>query len=399
MEPKWYYYFNKKGEDSLMNHCKKLDLENILVCQELESRKYAKFKNFATFSKFFHSTPEHQRCFYEMIRSEIPRKPYFDIDLPEEKDFDINKLKDILIELLGDKTKILVFTSHTETKKSYHLVIDNLAFSDHKQLQNFYEKTVEKLDESDREYVDGSVYKSVQQFRMVGSQKYLKSNTKILAPDLSHNYTLPKNLVSNPIGIFNYNLAISLISNTSYCSFIQGYDFKKEENSNIGIGTSCEGDVEDILRIFYSLYSPDDFKFSECKERNGNLLIILRRLNPTFCKKCERIHEHENPFLITIGEFRSIYFYCRRKDKSDSEYLGSLGIPKIENISIEDVPNIEEMEKDNISNKLEEMKKDRMEYEDISNKLEELSYSKSKTPTRKSRSSILKNIKLGSLIH
>ena len=395
MEPKWYYYFNKEGEDNLMKHCKNLDEENLLICQQLETRKYAKFKNFAEFSKYFHKTPPLERCFYEMIRSENSRKPYFDIDLQISETFDIDNLKKIILNLLGDKTKILVFTSHTTRKKSYHLVVDGLCFPDYRELKNFYDKVLESIPESEKKFLDESVYKSVQQFRIIGSHKYGKQNTKILDLSLSLNYFIPKRLEEKEIGIFNFNLSSSLITNTNYCSLIPGYKVEIKEEKNIGIGTSCEGDLEDVLRIFFANYSPDDFKFSQCKERNGNLLIVLRRLNPTYCKSCKRVHESENPFLVTMGEFRNIYFYCRRKEKSESEFLGSLGIPKLENLTLEEIPNIEKMNEE-----LESPFSSPTRTENISQKLEEISYNdKEKKKEKKKRESVLKTVSFGKLIH
>ena len=70
-------------------------------------------------------------------------------------------------------------------------------------------------------------------------------------------------------------------------------------------------------KMFYKKYSYGDFSFQECKEKNGNLLIVLRRLNPTYCEICKRVHESENPFITVTGDFRNVVFYCRRADEKD----------------------------------------------------------------------------------
>ena len=62
----------------------KVEEENLLVCQQLKYRRYTKFKNFAEFSKYYHSCPVEEQCFYEMMREDQGRKPYFDIDIDDE---------------------------------------------------------------------------------------------------------------------------------------------------------------------------------------------------------------------------------------------------------------------------------------------------------------------------
>jgi hypothetical protein len=57
----------------------------------------------------------------------------------------------------------------------------------------------------------------------------------------------------------------------------------------------------------------------DVRERQGGL-IILNRLRPSFCKVCEKVHEHENPFLI-IHEAGEVYMDCRRDSEKRWECL------------------------------------------------------------------------------
>lgn len=413
MDPKWYYYFNKKGEENLIDQekgientnllekTKHLESDNLLICQELNFRKYALFKNFAEFSKFYHKTPEEERCFYEMLKIDSPRKPYFDIDLDSSKDFDIVNFVEVIKRFLGKKIKILVFTSHTEKKKSFHVVVDNVYFETLEEIRYFYDKISEEVDINQRSFLDKSVYKSVQQFRIIGSHKYYKKNTKVLQESLSYNYKIPKRFVGKQIPEFNYNLSLSLISNTNYCKPIFGFKRKKEVNTSLTQqGVATEEDVTKVLDAFFDKYDKArvDFKFLECKENNGNLLIVLRRLTPTFCEICERIHENENPFLICVGQYKQIYFYCRRKEKSNTWIKDLIPRPEtplrdqsndsfsLRESSISPMTGIEsdsEELSDSIENELESMSEILSEEKKIFNK------KKSKTPVR-----ISKNTKL-----
>ena len=142
--------------------------------------------------------------------------------------------------------------------------------------------------------------------------------------------------------------------------------------------------------------------FQECKEKNGNLLIVLRRLNPTYCEICERIHESENPFLTVVGDFRNVTFYCRRneiKEKKEGINIGSLGIPDYTDVLKLDPPIISEefiqnekevdLEKVNLQENLEEV------LEDISMDAPVLY----KTKKKRDLSKTLEQINLGNFLY
>jgi len=339
----WYHYFNKKGEESLTKY-KRIEDENLVVCQQLSTRRYGLFQNFAAFSRYFQTVDEGEKCFYEMLLADNPRKPYFDIDMEKYKfpNFDekemFKDIKEILKYFLGKDYKLVVFSSHTSYKRSYHLIIDDLVLKNYKECEVFYNKIVEKLDPKYKPFFDRCVYKSLQQFRIVGSKKFSKENTKKFEKELSVNFKYPDRC-REKIAKFIYLLSVSLISNNSYCQTLCGFSPPEPERT-LSSGAACEGDIADVLQNFYAVYSPDDFQYSECKEQNGNLLLVLRRLNPTFCKECDRIHENENPFITVTGLYRNITFYCRRTDENKGVSLGYLGIPEYPELSQTDVKEI-----------------------------------------------------------
>ena len=352
MDQKWYYFFNRPGQNSLVTN-EKLEDNNLIVCQELESRRYTYFKSFSYFCDFFHQSPEENKCFYELLTSNKPRKPYFDIDMEiksienfNQKDM-IKKLKKIIHDMIGKDNKILVFSSHTEKKYSYHIIIDGVYLQNYKETEIFFDRIYDKLDSIYKPYFDRSVYKSIQQFRIIGSHKYQKNNTKKIEKDLCYNFTYPERYRTKK-GKFIYLVSSSLIGNIADSKILCGFS-PPEEKKILNFGSACEGDIEDILKIFYTKYSPDDFQFSSCRETNGNLLIILRRLNPTYCEDCKRIHQNENPFITVLGQSRNISFYCRRKDNYGGVNIGSLGPPKYVDLSKINITDI-----DNMKQKLEE---------------------------------------------
>ena len=375
---KWYNYFNKKGEDNLVENETVLE-ENLMICQQLRYRRYTLFKNFNQFAKYFFGQLDEEKCFYEMMREQDGRKPYFDIDIDDisfDSDSMLEEIKNTIIDMIGKKIKILIFDSSTETKLSFHIIVDDVYLQSYKELLTFYDKVEEKLSEENKKYMDRCVYKSVQQFRITGSHKFMKNNIKKLREDLTYRFSIPKR-IKTEIGKFNYLLAASLVTNVSSCRVLCGFQHVvKEENINFS-GSANEGDIEDVMKMFYEKYSYGDFSFQECKEKNGNLLIVLRRLNPTYCEICKRVHESENPFITVTGDFRNVVFYCRRTDEKDSregDNLGCLGAPDYTDISSLSPPIIDEMDKkEPIKNNIPENKDDSMHTEDLEQTLEDLS--------------------------
>tara|TARA_R110001592_G_scaffold18816_12_gene77787 strand:+ start:62424 stop:63632 length:1209 start_codon:yes stop_codon:yes gene_type:complete len=374
---KWYNYFNKKGEENLIES-ETITEENLMICQQLRYRRYTLFKNFNQFTKYFFTQLDEEKCFYEMMREKDGRKPYFDIDI-DDLSFDfksmIEQIKNRIIDMIGKKIKIIVFDSSTETKLSFHIIVDDVYLQSYKELLTFYDKVDEKLSEENKKYMDRCVYKSVQQFRIVQSHKFMKNNIKRLREDLSYRFSVPKR-IKTEIGKFNYLLASSLVTNVSACRVLCGFQPVVEEKDLNFSGSANEGDIEDVMKMFYKKYSYGDFTFQECKEKNGNLLIVLRRLNPTYCDICKRIHESENPFITVTGDFRNVVFYCRRTDEKDSregDNLGCLGVPDYTDISALPPPVIEDMDKKE-EKVVKEVEIDSLYTEDLEQTLEDLSF-------------------------
>jgi hypothetical protein len=396
---RWYHYLNKIGEDNLMGS-EKIDDENLIVCQQLSTRRYTHFQNFSAFFRYYQTLPESERCFYEILLPEKARKPYFDIDMEREKikDFDEKELfrevRKIFREFLGKEYTLLVFSSHTEKKRSYHLIIDDFVLQNYKECEVFFDRFTDRLTEKYKPYFDRCVYKSVQQFRIIGNHKFEKDNSKKFEKELSVGFKYPSRCREKNAK-FLHLLSVSLIYNNSYCQMLGGFSPPEEEKS-LGMGAACEGDVADVLQNFFAVYSPDDFQYSSCKEQNGNLLLVLRRLNPTYCKECDRVHENENPFITVTGGYRNITFYCRRKDEKLGVNLGYLGPPVIPELTSKDITIIDSLSEIVEKNKeTEEHKKMRelLEREeeilkdipDLEEDLEEMSTSNIKplTPKRK----------------
>ena len=341
----WYNYLNNKKEKNLLSEHTVKD-DEFVVCWQRKIRKFTIFDDYISFIKFNKECNIIDRCFYEVLLPGKSRKIYFDIDLEknkiDENDLIIN-IKKAIFQLINNEVTILVFTSHTDDKFSFHIILPNCHLLDENAASNFYDKTIELIPEKYHPYIDKSVYKNVQQFRLLGSHKYGKANIKVFNPDLSENFNIPERYVK-PEAKFNYLFRLSLISNISESTLLSKFSIKEEKPRLQIIGTANEGDIEDVLDIFYANkdFSYDDFMHLNTIENNGNLIITFRRQNATYCSTCERIHENENPYIVVKGIERDIYFYCRRKEGKGIK-LGSLGQYKLPEIDISEIPVIEEI--------------------------------------------------------
>lgn len=350
----WYNYLNNPKEKSLLKE-QKIEDGNIIVSQELSFRKYTIFKKNIDLFNFLEKIDIEKKCLYEILTENQPRVPYFDVDIEnelssfDEQDF-IQKLHKIHTEKYPDNP-LLVFSSHTEKKKSYHILVRGVYTFNHREGLEFYKDYIHDLEEKYRQYFDQSVYKSVQQFRILGTHKYGKTNTKIFREDLSLGYKLPKRCKDQKSKDI-HNFYISLISNVQDCQYLDKFQqIAKKEKKTMEQGSCNEEDIEKALEIFNKSFEGQEstYSFIDYKEDNGNFLIIMKRNIPSECKLCQRVHENENPFLTVVGEERRIYFNCRRNDRN--LYIDKLG----EKIEILQDEKDEKEERENIAQTLQQI--------------------------------------------
>ena len=345
---KWWYRLVKSSEHpgtkSLFEDIPVSDLYNkLVICliNEKGFRYYSVFTDYLDFGKFYLDLPSELKNYYEVILAEYAQKPHFDLDFKDVPLEFTNKVFDLLIqELIAgfkdlyqvnlDPSKdILIYTSHGDNKRSYHIVIDNYCHSNNKEAKYLYSHVIEKiliigksmgfeklynLENIDyTQFVDSAVYNSRQQFRIMGSSKAGIQRPKILNESWEYSgikvkYEFKDSIPEKAVKL--YHLQNSLVSDTNNCVFLK--DLYVEPSRKIA---SIDFDV-DLDRASDLLKNYDDSY--EIIEQKGSL-VVLKRLYPSVCRLCDRVHEHENPFLTLRqrGGKIEVYFYCRRsEDKS-----------------------------------------------------------------------------------
>jgi len=338
--PRWYYYLNRKEHRNLLDS-EKIEQDSIVVSNWTGEKKYAVFSGHVSFYEFQEKEQYHKKCFFEILFPGSTRKPYFDIDMEKEKYpdfceksffFEVYRSLFCIFPDLRHKGSVLVFSSHTDKKRSYHIVIDGWYLQNYEECQIFYQRFLLNIEDKYHSVFDESVYKSTQQFRMLWSHKYQKDNTKNFYSKFSYNVNVPKRYQT----IKGKNLFIffsSLVSKTEKCYPIIGFEKKVSKKKQLEEGKCSEKDHDEAMSMFRkdSQFREGSFEKNDMVEEKGNLIIPLKSNRPYHCETCQRTHQAENPYLIVRGEEREIFFDCRRsKDvfgKPKRKFIGKLGIP------------------------------------------------------------------------
>lgn len=322
---------------------------------------YAYFDSYIELMKYIRKFDMSKRTFFEVIVGEFPQKPHFDIDISrtelseiigkcsvetlnkvaeevlektlscvievlKNKGVEINMSKDVLIyESNGDKEV------NTE-KRSYHLVINNWYHINNNDASGFYDKVMEIFcltHDKYRKFIDESVYKSIQQFRLVGSQKINSGRPKKFLNTFTFNgikYEHKfKKKISEDIKC-NVIMKESLVSFISDCKPLPSFETevrKEIKVTTVGLSVIPVDQIDEIFNRakhkFIEMLGENEFPFSILEKRDNS--IYLKRKRPSFCPVCHVIHENQNPYLYVVKD--SIYWNCRQWKRHVQDELAS----------------------------------------------------------------------------
>lgn len=347
--------------------------DKFIICLNVQgkvkvNKLFSVFNTFADLLKYHTYFKKEYLSFFEIILADKPRKMFFDLDAKDGTNLRpvldhllysiYTVFSEIGINLKLDKD-ILIYCSHekyypetlpnypnyvewkpegTYGKQSFHLIINNWVVDDVIEAKEMYNRTIEKIPELLRKYIDHSVYKGNQQFRMLGSNKLGSGRFKVLCEKYFFNNIIQTHTYNSIINENKDALQIlrfqeSLVTFTSYCKNVprlikaehRGKTYKRRDEDYEEYELDKEAIDEAMQLMFNKLGEEAPFKISDV---HGSM-ILLRRLRPSHCSICstaavERIHEHQNPFIY-ITYYGHTYFDCRRKfpDQADL-FLGIL---------------------------------------------------------------------------
>jgi hypothetical protein len=174
--------------------------------------------------------------------------------------------------------------------------------------------------------IDGAVYSSIQNFRLLGNTKSGEKRFKKKVESIKY---LNSKLVFKKEKMFRNQMTESLISFVAGCNYVLGLAEVKERI--IRDGLDLDGKIDEIKnlfnekyqRIFHSIKPP----FVMTSFSDG--IINYRRVMACFCPLCSRSHQNENCYLTVSGGTLNVYYHCFRADndftvKNKSVLLGTL---------------------------------------------------------------------------
>lgn len=362
---------------------------------------FSYFNNYIEVENFINLFEENNRHFFEIIPSDNFQKIKFDIDIDKKEVFSIMKeihedfslidldmvnyfeiieniisvliklfKKYYLIDLCLEKD-VLIYSSHGGDKKSYHIVIDNYSVQSSSESKNIYKllmKEFEDLskdysptlsDDSDRliglvkninkditkipikyyeNFIDNSVYKQNQNFRLLGSSKigknkrtkiqllFWKFKGKIIKYDFGEIIGNIDDFDKVKKSILFKNSLITYVDECRSLPYLLD-ETETNKNNNFQIKNldhiSSEKVIDLLINYFENLgVSPSCFDLNNIS--NINNFILIKRLEPSYCEFCERVHENENPFVV-VNQDNNVFYNCRRRGEGQpSTYIGKL---------------------------------------------------------------------------
>ena len=255
-----------------------------------------------------------QRTFYEVMEKHHRRKPYLDIDMNEHLDKADEMILNVLdaiqsemsikVENYKHKDHTLVFQSHSESKKSFHIIIDHYCFENNIQAKSFFNAVRSKIKKDYHMYLDSSVYNNNGNFRMYKSHKLNTMRTKELTDQ--YNTYIPSSQKEIWLA--------SLITNTSYCEILKNYDQKIVESTS---STEFDNDEWDQIETLFNLYPDKGLKMTKGRNR-------VTRIAQSYCPIHKREHDNKgNGGYFSITKYGDIYFNCYASEMSGIK-LGSI---------------------------------------------------------------------------
>lgn len=279
--------------------------DKMIICHQLEYRKFNFIHDIHELINMMGETSPFERCYYEVIPATKPCKPFFDLDI---NDVDMQKnhidiLNDVLKSIISISNAnqwpitlrdITICESHSATKKSYHITINSFHVDSIRKLKHLCPMLVSEVSDKFKKYVDLGIYNHHRQFRILSNTKYGEERFK----KWSRNNSIK---LENDNRGFLTGLMRTLITIIDDSSKLIDIEIPNEiDKYEIN---------DETVRACMCMLNDDNFTVSNVKDN----IICLRRKRPSYCVVCERVHEHENPYLVIIDE--RVLFCCRRTDK------------------------------------------------------------------------------------
>lgn len=297
--------------------------DNSLIIRDEGANKYYQFYSYKHYLEWCEHheivKPQH----HEVVMGNMRQKMKFDVEISADdlsaKKFNtymtedqkrehihdtvLGIIYDIILSMTNDysfnKEDIIVADSSDDTKFSRHYILPYYV-NNNVEAKYVFDKIVEYIpdyiryaDDSGKEIIDSGVYKSAQNFRMIGSYKkdrvfrIISENHKLIDAVITHIEEYNKQLMA----------AEEHMNDDKYRT-------KEVKINNDGASALTNDQVHEILAIA----KPHTESFTFVRIKNNRL--TFRRKEPSHCDKCERTHNNDNTMSISVYKNGAIYLNC-----------------------------------------------------------------------------------------
>ena len=270
------------------------------------------------------------RFYYEVIRPSQRCKLYFDLEYESKENEEKNghEMVKLLINIVNlrllenfgvtnEASDVLVLESYYETKFSCHLVFLNVAFENNQEVGGFVNELISNLKEDERRsfsirnrdqeqlFIDASVYKRNQQFRLFMSRKMGKNNPLIISP-----------LSSCKFRVFNKeSFLASLITNLSDSVTAIKTHYSNGIGSESGFSSRshhCGETLVEIDKIIKELISPGG-KITgwTYHEKSGTYCYSIE--GNRYCRNVSRSHSTSKIYYLFCLQNHVLWQQCFSK--------------------------------------------------------------------------------------
>lgn len=290
-------------------------------------REYAAFQTHIDLFRYVAEKSNMQCFLHEVPLAVIPQKPRFDIDIdadlvPDFMEFGKNlreRLIERIIVVLAEngfecdlKHDLCLYQSHRSEKYSSHIVLPYLYHNNRADALAFYEMVVGD-DAELKTYVDRRIYDANHSLRLIWCRKDEDSQPKLPEINFSfrgvthhHEPKMPyRNDKIKLLRIFEE----SLISFVTYSQPLPNWAPDRPEYQVDDIPREIADEM--ILMLKDTLQENAPFVYF--KTDGG--IVNLRRLRPSHCPLCSRVHKKIGTFLTLNNHNGKVHWRCGRCDE------------------------------------------------------------------------------------
>lgn len=383
---KYFKIKNMRGYKTL-KELKEKEGEGGFVISEWDNNNNSTFYRFNDYLEYYKNFEYSKYTYshFEVIDGNQYQRNYIDIDCGPDKikkflDIEgvetLEEIKNLILDFIvcgyrnlftfddiagrdmnnGD---LAIFSSHDEEKISFHFILTKFLCKnaqDNKNvtlriielmrscyssdcIDNLGGKIFKEISEAIISCIDLGLYKSTQQFRMAFNVKPRSNRVKIpyfneVSMGACHKYKFEIGEKVTEKTFFIRILEKSLITYTTSSMIIlnpKTHEQKIEHKSEMKIkvvDTLDDNKVNFAVEKFGKYLEDNNLEnVFTVREIDGNK-IQLKREKESYCKECNKIHEHENPFLI-YNDYK-IYYYCGRNHDDKGKLQGIIIYKKID---------------------------------------------------------------------